>query len=70
MMYNWNIDIWLKSGVKLECVYHGEEDTTTDVANKLFTGKPANEMVGINGRKHSHNVLILIGEVAAVDIYI
>lgn len=68
-MYNWKIDIYLKSGVKLACTYYGPAGNTTDVANSLFAGKQPNDMVGLGSREHNHNVFVLVGELAAFDIY-
>lgn len=69
-MYKWNIDIILKnSGVILPCVYAGPEVCSSDVAVKLFTNKTANEVIGLSGNNENSNIFVLIGEVAAYDIY-
>ena len=69
-MYNWNIDIYLKSGAKLECTYPSDEDNTYDVATKLFVGKTAQEFIGLSRREGRGDVYLDVGEVAAFDIYL
>ena len=69
MMYNWKIDIYLKSGVKLECVYSGVERNTLDVANKLFAGKGLTEFVGLERRGGNGTIYLMVGEAASYDIY-
>lgn len=69
MMYNWNIDICLKSGVKLECFYCGIERNTLDVANKLFAGKSITEFVGLDRRGGNGTIYFMVGEAASYDIY-
>jgi hypothetical protein len=68
-MYKWKIDIYLKSGVKLECIYSGPEDTTLDVLNKTFAGKQITDVIGFEGRTDMNHIYVLVGEVAAFDIY-
>lgn len=68
-MYNWNVDIWLKSGVKLECNYPCNENNTLDVSNKIFSGKQFTDIVGLNRREDRGNTYVVVGEIAAFDIY-
>ncbi len=69
-MNKWFIDIYLKSGRELRCLYHGREDNSTDVANKLFGGKVANEVIGLANSDGRRNTFVVVGEVAAYDIYV
>jgi hypothetical protein len=68
-MYKWMIDIYLKSGVKLEGIYNGPEDTPLDVMNKTFAGKPIMDVIGFDGRTDTNHIYVLVGEIAAFDIY-
>ena len=68
-MYEWNIDIYLKSGVKLECTYAGMEAVPQEVLTKTFSGKLLTDIVGFAGREGTREVYVVAGEVAAFDIY-
>lgn len=67
-MYRWNIDITLKSGKQISVVYEGKEQNSGDVANKVMAGG-FNSMNGFNDHTRTHNILVLVGEIAALDIY-
>ena len=69
-MRTWNIDIYLKSGVKLECIYTGMETTPQEVLTKTFSGKLLTDLVGFAGRDRTSEIYVLAGEVAAFDIYV
>lgn len=68
-MYKWSIDIILKSGYVLNCEYDGPEINSGDVANNLFNNKNPNEWIGFLSHNHTHNTLVVMGEIASVDIY-
>jgi hypothetical protein len=69
-MYKWNIDIILKgSGHKIDCLYEGPEDTSSDVIINNFNHKPLNEMIAFRSGDNKHQVFISVGEIAAIDIY-
>lgn len=68
-MYTWQIDIWLKSGEKIKARYKGDETNSTDIMNKLIHGKLDNDWLGLYGETDSHNVIVKLGEIAAIDIY-
>lgn len=67
-MYRWNIDITLKSGKQISVVYEGKEQNSGDVANKVMAGG-FNSMNGFYDSTRTHNILVLVGEIAALDIY-
>ena len=66
-MYKWRITVYLKSGRALPGIYIGDENESTDVANKLLAG-PSNEIFGMYGSDEKSNLLINRMEVAAMDI--
>ena len=69
-MNTWFIDITLKgSGVKLNCRYDGPEDNSSDVIVKIFDKKPPNEMLALRSDNNKHQIFIIAGEIAAIDIY-
>lgn len=68
-MYNWCIDVMLKTGTTLKCEYDGPESHSVDVAKKLFHGKQPQDWVGLLSHKGTHNTIIVVGEIAAVDLY-
>lgn len=68
-MYTWQIDIWLKNGEKIKARYKGNETSSTEVVKRLFEGKLDNSWVGLIGETDSHNLIVKIGEIAAIDIY-
>lgn len=68
-MYKWNIDIRLKSGMIVNCEYDGPESNSDDVILKLFQGKQPYEWVPLYTHKQTGCRYIVVGEIAAVDIY-
>ena len=68
-MYTWQIDIWLKSGEKIKARYKGDETSSTEVVKRLLEGKPDNSWMGLIGETDSHNLIVKIGEIVAIDIY-
>lgn len=68
-MYNWKIDILLRSGSVVNCEYMGPESNSGDVILKLFQGKSANDWISLYSHKQSHSTYVVVGEIASVDIY-
>lgn len=68
-MYKWDILVILKNREKILGLYMGPENNTNDVANNLL-GKCNSEryFFGFMDITMSHNVLVNIDEVAAIDI--
>lgn len=66
-MYKWNIEITLKSGKTLSVFYKGPEINSGDVANLVLKGGNYS-MNGFLDRTGTHNILVLVGEIAALDI--
>ena len=66
-MYNWLVKITLKSGKELTVLYEGRETQSGDVANRIMAGGP-NSMNGYYDTTKTHNILVLVGEIAALDI--
>ena len=66
-MYEWKIDIILKSGKELTVYYKGQEKYSSDVADKFFTGNE-NTLNGFSNKDRTKNIFVKIGEVAAVSI--
>ena len=66
-MYNWKIEIILKSGKELTVYYRGVENNSTDVANKMLAGNE-NTMNGFSNEDGTKNVLVKINEIAAASI--
>lgn len=64
-MNKWDIKIWLKNGAVLEGVYIGDEDTSGQVASRLFE-KSENQFVGIGS--NGMNLFYKVGEVSAFCI--
>lgn len=64
-MNKWDIKIWLKNGAILEGVYIGDEDTSNEVAVKLFC-KSENKFAGIGS--NGMNLFYKVGEVSAFCI--
>lgn len=68
-MYAWCITIILKcSGFVLKCEYEGPENNSMDVAMKIFSGKTANEVIGLRAYKAAKQVFVRADEIAAYDI--
>lgn len=67
-MYRWNVDIILKSGKQISVIYEGKEVNSGDVANKVMAGGTLS-MYGFYDHTKTHNILVLVGEIAALDIY-
>lgn len=66
-MYRWLIVITLKSGKEIEVIYQGPEVNSGDVANKVMSGGSMS-MNGFYDKTKTHNILVLVGEIAAIDI--
>lgn len=66
-MYKWLVVITLKSGKQIEVIYEGSESQSGEVANKVMTGG-LNTMNGFFDKTKTHNILVLVGEIAALDI--
>lgn len=67
MMYKWRLEYLLKNGSRIVGMYMGEEKDSSSVANKLMVG-PLNGFVATFGQDEQHNLLVMRGEIAAVDI--
>jgi len=66
-MYRWDVEIILKSGKQISVMYEGKEVNSGDVANKVMAGG-MNSMNGFYDSTRTHNILVLVGEIAAIDI--
>ena len=66
-MYRWNVDITLKSGKTINVMYEGIDNASSSVANKIIAGG-SNNMNGFYDSTRTHNILVLVGEIAAIDI--
>lgn len=66
-MYKWRLEYLLKNGSRIVGMYIGDENESKDVVNKLMVG-PLNGFVATYGRDEQHNLLVMRGEIAAVDI--
>ena len=66
-MYNWLVVITLKSGKQIEVIYECNETNSGEVASKVMAGGP-NTMNGFFDKTKTHNILVLVGEIAALDI--
>ena len=66
-MYRWNVEITLKSGKQISVIYEGRESNSGDVANKVMAGE-FNSMNGFYDSTRTHNILVLVGEIAVLDI--
>lgn len=66
-MNQWLVVITLKSGKDIEVIYEGKETQSTDVANKIMAGGTMT-MNGFLDKTKTHNILVLVGEIAALDI--
>ena len=66
-MYQWNVEITLKSGKQISVIYEGRESNSVDVANKVMSGGTLT-MNGFYDSTKTHNILVLVGEIAALDI--
>lgn len=67
MNYNWLVKIILKSGKELETIYVGPEINSGEVATK-YTAGGTMSMNGFFDKTKTHNILVLAGEIAALDI--
>lgn len=65
--YRWLIVITLKSGKEITVMYEGPEVNSGEVANKIFANGN-NSMNGFYDTTKTHNILVLVGEIAALDI--
>lgn len=66
-MYRWRIVITLKSGKELTVLHEGKEANSGEVANRVMAGD-FNTMNGFYDATKTHNILVLVGEIAALDI--
>ena len=69
-MYKWNIDITLMgSGSIVHCWYEGSEMDSARVITKLFHGKKDEDWVGLAGDESRHQVFVVVGQIAAIEVY-
>lgn len=66
-MYKWKIEIILSSGRELTAYYKGDEISSGDVVNKIFTGN-INNLVGLSNKDDTKNVFVKLGEIAAIVV--
>ena len=66
-MYEWKIDIILKSGKELTVYYRGYENSSGKVAEKTLTGD-LNSLNGFSNKDRTKNILVKISEIAAASI--
>jgi hypothetical protein len=66
-MYRWNVVITLKSGKEINVMYDGRENDSGEVAKKIMAGG-VQSMNGFYDFTRTHNILVLVGEIAALDI--
>lgn len=65
--YKWKIDIILKSGKELTVYYVGNENSSSEVANIVINGND-DTFNGFNNIDKSTNILVKVGEIAAMSI--
>lgn len=65
--YKWKIDIILKSGKELTVYYVSNKNNSTEVANRVIDGG-AGVFNGFNNIDKSTNILVKVGEIAAMSI--
>lgn len=63
----WKIEIVLNSGKELTGYYYGTEENSDTVAHKLLSGDK-NSFFGIRGKEAASNLLVKIGEFAAIVV--
>lgn len=66
-MNTWKVEITLKSGKTLTVLYEGPETNSGKVAEVVMEGG-SNHMNGFYDLTKKHNILVLVGEIAALDI--
>lgn len=66
-MNKWLVKFTLKSGVQIEALHVGPETQSTDVAEKALAGG-STTMNGFYDTTMTRNILVLVGEIAALDI--
>lgn len=66
-MHKWRLEYLLKNGAKIIGMYEGLESQSKDVIDKLMVG-PLNGFISTFGKDTRHNLLVMRGEVAAVEI--
>lgn len=66
-MNKWRLEYLLKNGSRIVGLHIGPETESSQVVNKLMVG-PLNAFVGTFGQDEKHNLLVMRGEIAAVDI--
>lgn len=67
-MNKWKIEIILNSGKELTVYYKGYETNSTDVSKKVLCGGERT-FNGFSNEDGTGNVLIKVGEIAAMTIY-
>lgn len=68
-MYKWRIDIILKNGNDIAGHYEGVEDTSVDVANKLFFGKRSTDLISLESATvRAQHIFVIAGEIAVFSI--
>lgn len=66
-MNSWLIVITLKSGKEIEALYEGPEANSGEVANRVMNGGSMT-MNSFYDKTKTHAILVLVGEIAALDI--
>lgn len=66
-MSSWLVVATLRSGREVTVLYEGPETNSGDVANKVMAGGSLT-MNSFYDKTKTHNILILVGEIAALDI--
>ena len=66
-MYNWKIEIILKSGKDVTVYYKGSENNSTAVANKVLVGA-SNTLNGFSNEDNTKNIFVNISEIAVASI--
>ena len=70
MMNRCHVDFYLRGREEpLRCIWAGNENTSTEVANTILNGRREQDFYGLQGINKDHNVLVRIGDIVALDIY-
>lgn len=68
-MHKWKIIIVLKSGKEIVACYQGDEDNSTQVAEKIFVCQK-DDIIGFGNGIGTENIFILRSEIASMTVAI
>ena len=68
-MYTWHVDILLKDRMsKIECLWHGPEDNSGDVANAILHVNPKT-FACLRNRDDNKSIFVLVDEIVCISVY-